>query len=82
MFAKNNINPRIEYKTVMNVEGPLVILDNVKFPKYAEIVNVRLGDGSLRKGQILEISGKRAVVQVNRNFKNNFRFSKEHKTST
>jgi V-type H+-transporting ATPase subunit B len=64
MFTKNNINPRIEYKTVMNVEGPLVILDNVKFPKYAEIVNVRLGDGSMRKGQILEISGKRAVVQV------------------
>jgi V-type H+-transporting ATPase subunit B len=49
----------------MNVEGPLVILDNVKFPKYAEIVNVRLGDGSIRKGQVLEISGKRAVVQVN-----------------
>lgn len=64
MFKKNNINPRIEYKTVMNVEGPLVILDNVKFPKYAEIVNVRLGDGTIRKGQVLEISGKRAVVQV------------------
>jgi V-type H+-transporting ATPase subunit B len=64
MFTKTNLNPRIEYKTVMNVEGPLVILDNVKFPKYAEIVNVRLGDGSMRKGQILEISGKRAVVQV------------------
>ena len=30
----DNLNPRIEYKTVMNVEGPLVILDNVKFPKY------------------------------------------------
>ena len=58
------ISPTIEYKTVMNVEGPLVILDNVKFPKYAEIVNVRLGDGSKRKGQILEISGKRAIVQV------------------
>lgn len=27
------INPRIEYRTVLNVEGPLVILDNVKFPK-------------------------------------------------
>ncbi len=27
------LNPRIEYKTVLNVEGPLVILDNVKFPK-------------------------------------------------
>lgn len=64
MYGKNILNPRIEYRTVMNVEGPLVILDNVKFPKYAEIVNVRLGDGSMRKGQILEISGKRAVVQV------------------
>ena len=62
--TKNAIDPRIEYRTVMKVEGPLVILDNVKFPKYAEIVNVRLGDGSIRKGQVLEICGKKAVVQV------------------
>ena len=58
------INPYMEYKTVMNVEGPLVILDNVKFPKYAEIVNVKLGDGTVRKGQVLEVNGKRAIVQV------------------
>jgi V-type H+-transporting ATPase subunit B len=32
--------------------------------RYAEIVNVRLGDGTVRKGQVLEIAGKRAVVQV------------------
>jgi ribosomal protein L35AE/L33A len=32
--------------------------------RYAEIVNVKLGDGSMRKGQVLEIAGKRAVVQV------------------
>lgn len=32
-MSKCNINPRIEYRTVLNVEGPLVILDNVKFPK-------------------------------------------------
>lgn len=63
-MSRSILNPRIEYKTVMNVEGPLVILDNVKFPKYAEIVNVRLGDGTVRKGQVLEISGKRAVVQI------------------
>jgi vacuolar-type H+-ATPase subunit B/Vma2 len=77
--TKVGLNPRIEYKTVMNVEGPLVILDNVKFPKYAEIVNVRLGDGSMRKGQVLEISGKRAVVQVMNYLINNYRFLKEHK---
>lgn len=34
------------------------------FSRYAEIVNVRLGDGTVRKGQVLEIAGKRAVVQV------------------
>ena len=29
-----NITPRVDYRTVLDVEGPLVILDNVKFPKY------------------------------------------------
>jgi vacuolar-type H+-ATPase subunit B/Vma2 len=33
-------------------------------PKYAEIVEIRLGDGSLRRGQVLEVDGTRAVVQV------------------
>jgi len=57
-----NIAPRIDYRTIKDVEGPLVVLENVKFPKYAEIVNVRLGNGVVRKGQVLEIKGKQAVV--------------------
>lgn len=28
-----NIAPRLDYRTVVRVDGPLVILDNVKFPK-------------------------------------------------
>ena len=63
-----NIAPRIDYRTVKDVEGPLVVLENVKFPKYAEIVNVRLGNGVVRKGQVLEIKGKQAVVQVSLQF--------------
>nr|CDS17985.1 vacuolar ATP synthase subunit b [Echinococcus granulosus] len=51
-------------KTVSGVNGPLVILDDVKFPKYAEIVRLTLADGSVRSGQVLEVSGKKAVVQV------------------
>ena len=47
------------------MNGPLVILDDVKFPKYAEIVNLRLADGTIRSGQVLEVSGSKAVVQVN-----------------
>ena len=31
---------------------------------YSEIVNLRLGDGSLRRGQVLEVDGDRAVVQA------------------
>lgn len=56
--------PRITYKTVVGVNGPLVILDNVKFPKYAEIVSLTLPDGTVRSGQVLEVSGSKAVVQV------------------
>jgi len=56
--------PTISYKTIQGVNGPLVILDHVKLPQYGEIVNLTLGDGSVRQGQILEINGSKAVVQV------------------
>lgn len=36
----------------------------MQFPRYAEIVNLTLADGSKRRGQVLEVSGKKAVVQV------------------
>ena len=55
---------------MVGVNGPLVILDNVKFPKYAEIVNLTLPDGTQRSGQVLEVSGSKAVVQVNTEKKN------------
>lgn len=54
----------LDYKTVAGVNGPLVILDHVKFPKFAEIVQLTLPDGSRRTGQVLEVAGSRAVVQV------------------
>ena len=36
----------------------------LQFPKYAEIVTLRLGNGEMKRGQVLEISGSKAVVQV------------------
>eukprot|EP00808_Paulinella_micropora_P031645 g73354.t1 len=59
-----NVNPTVDYSTVAAVKGPLVILDNVKLPKFSEIVNVTLGNGEVRTGQVLEIHGSRAVVQI------------------
>jgi len=58
------LQPTIDYSTVSAVKGPLVILDNVKLPKYAEIVNLTLKNGEKRTGQVLEISGKQAIVQI------------------
>ncbi|KAE8658614.1 V-type proton ATPase subunit B 1 [Hibiscus syriacus] len=52
----------MEYRTVSRVAGPLVILD--KGPKFQEIFNIRLGDGTTRRGQVLEVDGEKAVVQV------------------
>jgi len=59
-----SIMPTIDYSSVVAVKGPLVILDNVKLPKASEIVNITLGSGEKRQGQVLEIHGKMAVVQV------------------
>ncbi|KAL8781748.1 MAG: hypothetical protein Q9213_005857 [Squamulea squamosa] len=58
------VHPRIRYNTIGGVNGPLVILDNVKFPRFNEIVSLTLPDGSERSGQVLEARGNRAVVQV------------------
>ncbi|KAK3320843.1 P-loop containing nucleoside triphosphate hydrolase protein [Cercophora scortea] len=59
-----SVVPRLRYNTVGGVNGPLVILDNVKFPRYNEIVTLTLPDGTQRSGQVLEARGSRAIVQV------------------
>ncbi|KAJ1342601.1 V-type proton ATPase subunit B [Batrachochytrium salamandrivorans] len=59
-----SVEPRLDYRTVAGVNGPLVILDQVKFAKFAEIVELTLPDGTKRSGQVLEVQGKKAVVQV------------------
>jgi vacuolar-type H+-ATPase subunit B/Vma2 len=46
-----------QYSTIQGVNGPLVILDNVKLPKFAEIVNLTLGNGEVRQGQVREPGG-------------------------
>lgn len=58
------IKPVVDYSSVTQVKGPLVLLENVKLPKYSEIVTIRLGNGDVRTGSVLEISGSTAVVQV------------------
>lgn len=63
-MSSYSVQPRLDYRTIEGVNGPLVILENVKMPKFAEIVQLTLGSGEKRSGQVLEVSGSRAVVQV------------------
>lgn len=55
---------RLSMGTFLLLTRPLVVLDNVKFPSYNEIVSLTLPDGSKRGGQVLEVSGSKAIVQV------------------
>ncbi len=52
------------YKTIKEVQGPLVIVDKIKDVMYEEMVEVELADGERRKGRVLEITDKHAVVQM------------------
>ncbi|XP_022876153.1 V-type proton ATPase subunit B 1-like [Olea europaea var. sylvestris] len=70
-LAENNVDMEegtleiaMDYRTVSGVAGPLVFLDKIKGPKYQVIVNIHLGDGTTRRGQVLEVDGEKAAVQV------------------
>lgn len=58
------LGPTSTYRQITAVNGPLVILDNINYLRYNEMVTLGLPDGSCRKGQVLEVSGRKAVVQV------------------
>ncbi|KRH92554.1 V-type proton ATPase subunit B, partial [Pseudoloma neurophilia] len=52
------------FRKITGVNGPLIILDGISNLQYAEIVSLTLPDGSYRNGQVLEVTGSKAVVQV------------------
>ena len=53
-----------EYKTVSSIAGPLMMVENVDGGKYGHIVDIELGDGTMRHGQILQVDGDKVLVQV------------------
>jgi len=53
-----------EYRTLTYVTGPLIFVENVHGVAYNEMVAVLMPDGSERSGQVLEVSGSTAVIQV------------------
>ncbi|HLR91863.1 MAG TPA: V-type ATP synthase subunit B [Atopostipes sp.] len=53
-----------EYRSVTSVVDPLMTVSGVEGVKYDELVEVELQNGEHRLGQVLEIDGDNAVVQI------------------
>lgn len=52
------------YRSIQNIVGPLMMVDQVEGIKYDEYVEVQVQDGTIRRGQVLEVNGAQALVQV------------------
>jgi len=53
-----------EYQTVASIAGPLMMVAGVDGVKYQELVQITLPTGEVRRGQVLEVEGDKALVQV------------------
>jgi len=53
-----------DYKGIANISGPLMLVEGVEGVKYGELTEIKLADGSIRNGQVLEVEYDRALVQV------------------
>ena len=53
-----------EYRTAREIVGPLLMVDNIEGVTYGELTDIRMPDGSVRRGRVLEVNQGKAVVQV------------------
>lgn len=53
-----------EYRTIKEVVGPLMLVENVENVKYNELVEIEQANGEVRQGKVLEVNRDRALVQL------------------
>ena len=53
-----------EYKTIREVVGPLMLVDQVEDVKFDELVRIKQANGEERIGKVLEINQDKALVQL------------------
>ena len=54
----------IEYKGVSSISGPIIVVENVKNVGYDELVSVKVPNGEIRLGKVIQVSQKAVMVQV------------------
>ena len=53
-----------EYRTISEVVGPLMMVEQVEGVKFDELVEIQLQNGETRHGQVLEVHEDKAMVQI------------------
>lgn len=53
-----------EYKTIREIDGPLMVVTNVEGVTYDELAEIELPSGARRRCRVLEVDGDKAVVQL------------------
>ena len=53
-----------EYRSIVKIAGPLMVVDRVSDIGYGEIVEIETSTGEKRTGQVLDAMEDKAVVQV------------------
>ena len=51
-----------EFRTVENIVGPLILVGGVEGIGYGEIAEIRMPDGTVRRGKVLETQEDRKSV--------------------
>lgn len=53
-----------EFRTVENIVGPLILVKGVEHVGYGEIAEIKMPDGTVRRGKVLETKEDTVLVQV------------------
>ena len=53
-----------EYKTISQIAGPLIFVKKTEPVGYKEMVSIRMSDGTMKRGEVLDSSDDIVVVQV------------------
>lgn len=64
-ISRQNLRKSLtNYRTVSEIQGPLLFVENVEGVKYGELAEITLPNGEVRRGQVLMVEKDKALLQV------------------
>ena len=53
-----------EYRTIQEINGPLMVVRKVSGVTYDELAEIELPDGSTRRCKVLEVNGDLSLIHI------------------